>query len=169
MQETERKKRIVKIAKAFDVNVIAFDPYIETAEIMLVGLDELLGRSDFISLHTPLNDETRGMINAQRISQMKYGAILINTARGAIVENLDVLAEALDSGRLSAVGLDVFPVEPPDVSHRIFQSPRCLCSPHLVGTSELAMYRIYESMANDMLAVLKGRKPKYCVNPQVLQ
>jgi D-3-phosphoglycerate dehydrogenase len=164
-------RKLARLVKPFDVTVIAFDPYadVDTADAMQVELDELISRSDFISLHTPLNDETRGMINAERIAQMKAGVILINTSRGAVVESLDVLADALDSGQLAAVGLDVFPVEPPDASHRIFRDPRCLCAPHQVGTSELAMYRIYESMANDMVAVIEGREPNHCVNPQVLK
>jgi len=163
-------RQLARLVKPFDVDVIAFDPYadVDAEDAVQVELDELISRSDFISLHTPLNDETQGMINADRLAQMKLGVILINTSRGAVVESLDVLADALDSGQLSGVGLDVFPVEPPDTSHRIFRDPRCLCAPHQVGTSELAMYRIYESMANDMVAVVKGEKPQHCVNPQVL-
>ena len=83
------------------------------------------------------------------------------------MESLDVLADALDSGQLSAVGLDVFPDEPPDSSHRIFRHPRCLCAPNLIGVSRLAMERIYRSMATDMVAVLQGRRPNYCVNGEV--
>ncbi len=71
-------------------------------------------------------------------------------------------------GTVSAVGLDVFPVEPPDVSHRLFKDSRCLCAPHLVGVSTLAMERLFQSMATDMVSVLQGRPPKFCVNPEVL-
>jgi D-3-phosphoglycerate dehydrogenase len=99
---------------------------------------------------------------------MKRGAILINTARGGIIENLDILADALETGQLGAVGLDVFPTEPPDASHPIFRNPRLVCAPHLLGVSELAMERIYRSMAGDMVSVLQNRRPKYCVNPEVL-
>jgi D-3-phosphoglycerate dehydrogenase len=93
--------------------------------------------------------------------------MLINTSRGGIIESLDVLAEALDKGQLGAVGLDVFPTEPPDTSHRLFQDPRLVCAPHMLGVSRLAMERIYRSMANDMVAVLRGERPKFCVNPEV--
>lgn len=156
-----------KLVQPFGMTVLAFDPYASVAGIEQVELDELLARSDYISLHTPLNNETRGLINAERIAKMKPGAILINTSRGGVIERLDILADALDSGQLAAVGLDVFPTEPPDISHRIFDNPRCLCSPHLVGGSELAMYRIFESMAVDMTAVIKGERPRFCVNPEV--
>ena len=84
------------------------------------------------------------------------------------IESLDVLADALECGQLAAVGLDVFPGEPPDVSHRIFKDPHCLCAPHVLGASELAMERNFRSMATDMVAVLQGRPPKFCVNPEVL-
>ncbi len=82
---------------------------------------------------------------------------------------MDVLAEGLENGPLSALRLDVFPEEPPDVSHRIFKDPRCLFSPHLVAISTLAALRIYRSMATDMVAVLKGERPVHCVNPEVLE
>ena len=99
---------------------------------------------------------------------MKKGAILVNTSRGDIIESLDVLAEALASGQLAAVGLDVFPGEPPDASHRIFKDRRCLCAPHVLGVSVLGMERIYRTMATGMVDVFQGRRPEFCVNPEVL-
>lgn len=158
---------LAELVRPFSMTVLVCDPWVDVTGVEQVELDELLARSDYLSLHTPLNDDTRGLIDAERIAKMKRGAILINTSRGGVIESLDVLADALDSGQLAAVGLDVFPSEPPDTSHRIFHDPRCLCSPHLVGGSQLAMYRIYESMANDMTAVLSGGRPRFCVNPEV--
>ena len=99
---------------------------------------------------------------------MKRGAFLVNTSRGGVVESLDVLAEGLESGQLGAVGLDVFPTEPPDTSHRLFQDSRLVCAPHMVGVSNLGMERIYRSMAIDMVAALRGEPPRFCVNPEVL-
>ena len=165
---------LAKLLRPFEMTVVAFDPYItdERAEkfgVQRVSLEELLSRSDYVSLHIPLNDETRGMIDRRRIASMKRGAILINTARGGVIESHEVLADALDSGRLGAVGLDVFSSEPPDSSHRIFRNPRCLCTPHVVGVSHLSMDRNYRSMATDMVAVLHGRKPQYCINPEVFE
>jgi D-3-phosphoglycerate dehydrogenase / 2-oxoglutarate reductase len=163
-----------RLVQPFEMTVLGYDPVvseeeIRTAGVQPVGLEELLARSDFISIHVPLNAQTQGLINRRTVALMKRGAILINTSRGGIVESLEVLAEALESGRLGAVGLDVFPVEPPDISHRIFGHPNFVCAPHLAGVSEIAMDRIYRSMASDMVAVLEGRRPKYCVNPEVLQ
>ena len=163
---------LAKLLRPFDMKVLACDPYADPAAarevgVELVGLEELLGQSDYVSVHVPLMDETRGLIDAERLAMMKKGAILVNTSRGAVVESLDVLADALDSGQLQSVGLDVFPTEPPDSSHRIFQDPRCLCAPHLVGASKVGMERIYRTMAEGMVAVLEGGRPEFCVNPEV--
>ena len=78
------------------------------------------------------------------------------------------MADGLESGDLGAVGLDVFRTEPPDCTHRLFQNSQFFGAPHLLGVSELAMERIYRSMASDMVAVLQGQLPKYCVNPEVI-
>jgi D-3-phosphoglycerate dehydrogenase len=161
-----------RLARAFEMTIVGYDPFPKGASelpafIEMVGLPELLARSHYVSLHVPLTAETKGLINQNRIAQMRPGAMLVNTARGGVIESLDVLAEALESGQLAAVGLDVFPTEPPDTSHRIFRDPRLICAPHLLGVSELAMERIYQSMATDMVAVLEGRTPKFCVNEEV--
>lgn len=164
---------LARLAHAFEMTILAYDHLVSSEQatamgVVLVDLEELLRQSDYISIHVPLSEETFGLINRDRIAQMKRGAILINTARGGVIESLDVLAEALEVGQLGAVGLDVFPTEPPDSSHRLFRNPRFVCAPHMLGVSEIAMDRIYRSMANDMVAVLQGERPKYCVNPEVL-
>ncbi len=166
--------RLARLVQNFEMEVLGYDPFLteEAARGMgvePVPLDDLLRRSDFISVHVPLGEQTRGMINRERIARMKPGAIFINTARGGVVESLDVLADALESGHLGAVGLDVFPTEPPDTSHRLFKHPHFTGAPHLLGVSSLAMERIYRSMATDMVAVLQGRRPRYCVNPEVCE
>ena len=154
------------------MTVLGYDPFLDEnslkgVTIELVELEELLKQSDFVSVHVPLSEHTRGLIDKKRIEQMKPGAIFINTARGGVVENLDILADALESGRLGAVGLDVFPTEPPDCTHRLFPNSQFFGAPDLLGVSELAMERSYRSMASDMVAVLQGQVPKYCVNPEV--
>ena len=164
---------LARLAQPFEMKVLGHDPIVgqESAAglgVEVVELDDLLSNSDYISVHVPLNEHTRGLINRDHIARMKKGAIFINTARGGIVESLDVLADALESGQLSAVGLDVFPAEPPDTSHRIFRDSRCLYTPHNVGASQLAMLRIYRSMATGMANVLTGHAPEHCVNPEVL-
>ncbi len=167
-------RQLARLASPFGMKILGSDPYVEPGAldeegIEVVSLDELLKRSDYISTHTPLTDETRGLINRDFVTKMKRGAILINTSRGDVVENLDILADALEEGQLSGLGLDVFPAEPPDSNHRIFRDPRCVCAPHLVGMSEVSMDRIFRSMAKDMVAVLQGRRPEFCVNTEVLE
>jgi phosphoglycerate dehydrogenase-like enzyme len=165
--------QLARLAQPFGVTILGHDP-IASADslrglgVEMVELDELLKRSDYVSLHVPLNDSTRGLINRERIGLMKRGAVLVNTARGGVIEGLDVVADALESGQLSAVALDVFPEEPPDVSHRLFSDPRCLCACHMGGASALATERIHMTMAKDMVAVFEGRRPEFCLNSEVL-
>ena len=165
-------QRVAQLAGPFDTKILAFDPYVspeqaEKLNVELVGLNELLSEADFISIHTPLTKQTRGLINRERLQQVKRGAYLVNLARGGVIESLDVLHEGLLDGTLAAVGLDVFEPEPPDVSHPIFQHPNCLTSPHSLGMTPRAMNRIYESMAQDMVAVINGDRPRFVANPQV--
>lgn len=165
---------VAKMAKPFEMNVVAYDPYLDPAvaralEVKLIDLDTLMAQADFVTLHCPQNDETMGLINRARLKQMKPGAFLINLARGGVIESLDPIHEMLVSGHLRGAALDVFLVEPPDHTHPIFGLQNCLVSPHAMATSEGAMRRIYESMANDMTAILAGNNPHYVVNPEVLR
>jgi D-3-phosphoglycerate dehydrogenase len=165
--------RLARLAQPFEMTILGCDPLVTVERgrelgVTEVDLNELLQRSDYISIHVPLNRDTQGLINRERIARMKRGAFLVNTSRGGVVESLDVLAEGLESGQLGAVGLDVFPTEPPDTSHRLFQDSRLVCAPHMVGVSNLGMERIYRSMAIDMVAALRGEPPRFCVNPEVL-
>jgi phosphoglycerate dehydrogenase-like enzyme len=163
---------LARLIRPFNMTVLAYDPFVkkETADaldVKLVELEDLMRQSDFVSLHTLLNDDTRGMINRERIALIKPGSYLINLARGGVVESLDVLYEALTDGRLAGVGLDVFEPEPPDVGHPIFKLPNCLTSPHAIAMTHRGMYRSFKMMAEDMAAVLKGGKPKYLANPEI--
>jgi len=165
--------RLAQLVRPFGMTVLAYDPYVsgETAgeqDVELVALDELLQKSDFVSIHALLNENTMGLINRTRLQLMKPGSILINLARGAVIESLDVLHEALTDGPLAAAALDVFEPEPPDVSHRIFKLDNCLTSPHAICMSSRAMYKSFKMMAEDMAAVLEGRKPKFVANPEAL-
>jgi len=119
----------------------------------------LFAQADFICLHAPLTDATRGMVNRQRLSLVKPTAVLVNLARGGLFESLDVVHEALQADKLSGVGMDTFPDEPPDVSHPIFSHPRVLCTPHVMGLSVGATKKIFTMMSEGMVMVLKGLKP----------
>ena len=111
-------------AAAFDMKVIFYDPYLSNGSELSVGfervrsLDEVMARADILSVHTPLNDETRGLVGAALLAKAKPGLIVINTARGPIVD-LDALAEALREGRIAGAGLDVLPQEPADPANAL--------------------------------------------------
>lgn len=165
-------QQLARMVTPFRVTVLVFDPYVESSKaaefgVRLTSLEALIANSDFISLHAPQTPETIGMINRDLLQRVKPGAFLINLARGALIESLDVLHEALEDGRLAGVGLDVFEPEPPDKSHPIFRLDNCLTSPHVLGTSDGAMREVFRSMAEDMVAVLRGRRPRFVVNPEV--
>ena len=165
---------VASMAKPFDMTVIAYDPYLTAAEgatrgAHMVGLDDLLRQSDFISMHCPMNAETKGMIDAERLQLVTRGAYFVNLARGGVVANLDCLDAALRDGRLAGAALDVFDPSPPDIAHPLFANPNCLTSPHAIATTQGAMTRIFKSMANDMSAILHGKAPQHVVNPEVLQ
>ena len=163
---------LARLMQPFGATLLGHDPHVnpaalENVPIELVELDDLLSRSDYVSLHPLLNEATRGLINRERLSLMRPGSMLINLSRGGVIDSLDTLADALNQGRLAGVGLDVFPTEPPDVTHPIFQDPRCIFAPHILGASALAMDRICRSMASDMVKVIRGERPEHCVNPEV--
>ena len=147
---------VAKRAKAFEMNVIAYDPYVKKSEIELVQLDDLLARSDIISLHTPLTDETRGMINKDLIAKMKKGAILINTARGKLLNEQDVY-DALQDGRLGYLGTDVYTSEPPGDSP-LLRADNVLLSPHIGASTKENMDRIGEIVCQLIKDLHEGKE-----------
>lgn len=126
-------------------------------------------QSDFVSIHASLNEASRVLINSEHLNFLKPGSYLINLARGGVIENLDILYEALKNGRLAGVGLDVFEPEPPDVSHPIFKMQNCFTSPHALAMTRRSLHKSFKSMATDIAAVLEGRKPRFVVNPEALK
>ena len=112
-----------------------------------------------ITLHCALTEVTRGLVDRALLSQVKPGAILVNVARGEILESEDALADALDTGPLSAVALDVFPTEPPDMRHRLYADPRVICTPHAVGLTRRWNEEVFRSLARGVQSVLAGERP----------
>lgn len=164
---------VATLAAPFRMEILAHDPCADAPRaaelgVRLVGLDELFARSRAVTIHAPLTPETKGIVNRQRIALMPRGGVVINMARGGLVESMDALLEPLESGHLLGVGLDVFEPEPPDHHHPIFRHPGCLVAPHVLGVTEGAMYKICESMAEDMAAVLRGDTPRHVVNREAL-
>jgi D-3-phosphoglycerate dehydrogenase len=147
-------REVLERAKAFGMNIIACDPYVCYNECKQVEHQDLYRDSDFISLHVPLTDETRGMINKETISLMKDGVILINTARGKLINEAD-LAEALKSGKVKYAGLDVYESEPPEGSP-LLACDNVLLTPHLGAQTYENMDRIGDIVVDLIGKFAKG-------------
>jgi len=165
--------RLARMCRAaFDMAVLAFDPYADPARLAEQGvrlvddLGELLAAADYVSVHAPLTEQTRGLIGREALARMKPTAYLVNTARGGIVDEL-ALAQALRAGRLAGAALDVFVEEPPPPSHPLFQLDNLIATPHVAGITAESMVRIAEQVAGDVLAVLRGEQPPTTLNPRV--
>jgi phosphoglycerate dehydrogenase-like enzyme len=158
---------VARRAMSLGMKMIATEtfPNLEFARahhIELVGFDELLARSDFLSVHCPLNDATRGMFNRDVFTRMKRGAIFINTSRGKVVVE-EHLVEALRSGHLRGAALDVFEQEPPEPNNPLFQLPQVVCSPHLAGTDEVSLEAMGAEAATCIVRLFRGEWPEGAV------
>jgi D-3-phosphoglycerate dehydrogenase len=145
---------VAKRAAAFGMTVIACDPFVKEHPIAkMVGLDELLAKSDYISLHMPLTDETRGMLHAAAFAKMKKGVIIINTGRGKCIAEED-LAAALKSGQVAAYGTDVWTSDPPPPECPLLSAPNMLMAPHIGASSKENLLRI----GDIVVEILSNRK-----------
>jgi len=162
---------VVPKAQAFGMKVVAYDPFIPAdvfsrAGVEKVELPALLETSDYISVHTPLTPETKGLFNRDTFAQMKRGAYIVNTARGPIIDEA-ALAEALDSGQIAGVGLDVMTQEPPPTSP-LFGRDNVIITPHTSFYSEESLVELQVKAAQEVVAVLSGKSPRNPVNPEAL-
>jgi D-3-phosphoglycerate dehydrogenase len=133
---------LARRAIAFGMRVIAYDPLLKNHECVdLVNMDQLLAESDYLSLHVPLTDETRGMINSDTMSRMKDGVVIINTARGGCVNEEDMVAQ-LKAGKVRAYATDVFLSDPPSDDCPLYDAPNVIMTPHLGASSAENMLRI---------------------------
>ena len=159
-------KRMAYIGRNSFRRVVACDPYIIDGDfpayVERVDMDRLFGESDAISLHVPLSPETRGMVNAKYLNLMKPGAVLVNTARGAIV-NLEDLCLALNANRLDGVALDVLPEEPPKEGHMLLKHPRVLLTPHAAFYSVEAERELRCKAAQNVVDWMVRGRPTYVV------
>jgi D-3-phosphoglycerate dehydrogenase len=160
-------KQLARRLAGFDCRLLAYDPYpdhawAETVRVELVGMDDLLGQSDFVSLHLPLLPETHHLVNRDFLGRMKKGAFLVNTARGELVEEPE-LVEALQNGHLRGAALDVFAVEPPDPANPLLAMKQVIPTPHLASQTDGATHRMGWMALEDCLAVLRGETPAHRV------
>jgi D-3-phosphoglycerate dehydrogenase len=150
------------------MRVLVFDPYVPDDHIRRMGfepreLDALLADADFVSLHTPLTESTRGLIDAARLAGMKQGAYLVNCARGPLVDQEALLA-ALDSGHLGGAGIDVYPKEPVNPDDPLPLHPRVVATPHLGASTVEAQTNVAVQVAEEVLSVLAGLPAQFAVN-----
>ena len=131
-----------------------------------VSLESLLAAADFVSVHVALTTETRGLLGGAAIAQMKRGAVLVNTARGGIVDE-NALADALRSGRIASAGLDVFAREPLDAASPLRALPNVVLTPHIGSASEATRARMVDLAVKNLLAALAGERMPHCANPAV--
>lgn len=158
-------RRLAELLAGFDVEILAYDPYMNAAaaaarKVTSVSLDDLLTRSDVVSLHLPSTAETHHLINAKTIGKMKDGAYLINTSRGSLVDEA-ALYEALVAGKLSGAGLDVYEKEPVTVGNPLFSQENDVLAPHVSALSYETNYNGGIICAKSIIQVLDGGKPLY--------
>jgi len=164
-------KGVARRCRGFDMRILAYDPYFDEAFAQQFGVeradsvDQVLREADFVSLHLPLMPETRGFINKTRLAMMKPTAILVNTARGAIIDEA-ALAEALTAGAIYGAGLDVYASEPPTNSP-LLRCPRTVTLPHVSSNTPGALLAMGNGVTDAIIAVLNGKKPEFLVNPEV--
>ncbi|WOO41000.1 phosphoglycerate dehydrogenase [Rubellicoccus peritrichatus] len=162
-------KEVAIRAKAFGMKIVGYDLYwptefaeeygIEKAD----GLTQLFGKSDVISLHTNLTEETRDMISTASIANMKDGVIILNCARGELVNTADIAA-ALESGKVGGYGTDVLDEEPPPADHPLLKAPRCIVTPHIGSRTYESVERQAVMATQNLINMLKGEKPLAQVN-----
>ena len=158
-------------ARGLEMTVVGHDPYVTSEQAALRGvelleLDALLARSDVVTVHVPLTRSTRGLIGRAAIAKMKPGALVLNVARGGILDE-SAVADALREGRLGGAGIDVFEAEPP-LGSPLLDAPNTLLTPHLGASTEEAQIAVAEEVAAQVLDVLDGRPARAAVNAPIL-
>jgi D-3-phosphoglycerate dehydrogenase len=168
-------RRVSELVTPLRMEVLVYDPFLNVdgfpAGLTRVqALDDLLEKSDIVSLHCPLTEKTRGLMGTAQFKTMKKTAWLINAARGGVVDE-EALIAALKSGEIAAAGLDTFSKEPPEDLSRLCEAGKTVLSPHIAGSTEESRKRMGVDAVRNILTILEGRKPdKQCViNPEVFE
>jgi glyoxylate reductase len=163
---------LARRAAGFAMRILFFDPHPpegwQACGVIAepVGLDTLLAESDFVSIHTPLNDQTRSLFNAETFARMKPSAVLINTARGPVIDQ-DALYEALKDHTIAAAAIDVTVPEPLPTDSPLLTLDNLIVTPHIASASRATREKMAVMAAENLLAGLRGLQLPYCVNPEV--
>jgi D-3-phosphoglycerate dehydrogenase len=162
-------RRVAEMARnGLAMNVLAYDPFVKESDFALApSLDAVLRAADFLTLHLPLTEETRHLLNAERLRILKPGCRIINTSRGAVIDE-SAMVEALQGGQVSGAALDVFEDEPLPADHPLCRAPNTLLTPHISSSTTESLERMACDAAQGVLDVLQGRQPAHVVNPEVL-
>jgi len=153
--------------------ILVCDPYlpldrVRELRIRTVSANTVFQEADYITIHTPLNDETRHMVNRETLAKMKPTAYLVNTSRGPMVDH-EALAEALREKRIAGAGIDVYDTEPPEQTYPLLGLENAILTPHLAWYSEDSGWKIREDIVQDIDLALEGKPPRWCVNEEVLE
>lgn len=164
-------KAMARRAAGFNMKVLYYEPTLKPENEQIENaqyttLEELLGKSDFISLHAYLSTATRGMIGQKQLALMKPSAILINTARGAMIDSI-ALQNALERNQIAGAALDVFDPEPIPQDHPLLQMPNVIVTPHIASSTTATRRRMAAMTVENVMAGLDGRRLPYCANPQI--
>jgi D-3-phosphoglycerate dehydrogenase / 2-oxoglutarate reductase len=163
---------VARRAQAFGLRVIAFDPYVGELTLSEAGVEpvswgELLERSDYVSVHAPLNAETHHLLDGSAFARMKPGVVIVNTARGPLIDEADLIT-ALHSGQVGAAGLDVLEREPPEPDNPLLSMPNVIITPHVASATTRMRPETRRRVGREVALVLRNRWPMSCVNPTVL-
>lgn len=163
---------VARRAAGFGLHVIAHDPYLGELTLSEAGVEpvswgELLERADYVSIHTPLNQQTRHLLDAAAFERMKPGVVIVNTARGPIIDET-ALIDALRAGKVGAAGLDVLEQEPPDPGNPLLAMDNVIVTPHVASATTRMRPETRRRVGREVALVLSGRWPMSCVNPTVL-
>lgn len=165
-------RHMSRLGQGLGMQVVGYDPFADAAELAALGvtvlpsLEAVLAQADAVTLHLPRTPETVGLLNATTLRLMKPGAILVNAARGGIVDEAALLV-VLESGHLLGAGLDVFDVEPPAADHPLLLRPDVVVSPHIASGTDLGKHKMMETAVLQTVQYLQGVKPPHLINPEL--
>lgn len=164
-------RSLAEKARAFGMKIVAYDPLLEPGQSVagadILSFDDVLRTSDFISVHTPLTPETEGMIGSDELASMKQGSIIVNCARGGIIQE-QALADALAIGHIAGAGLDVLEPAPPAANHPLLTADNVIITPHTAFFSQASTAELERRTAEEAIRVAQGVMPQNLINPEVL-